>query len=499
MQYEYMRVYLDQMLKCPNCEQGFLAVEIPPPSNLAPLRADKHPRDSSSNSGPRVSGVNNNSGGASARWSPFSGTTAYTSAAQGQHTAKTQPTKESLKREREDVHGNSNFGFGGDGPVKKVRETNGNLVNDGNVDSLGNAYGSSKWFPEAGNANAFQGYNMKVNVNRELTATDVKKMISEKALSDIHKHLRNWKLAVAERASASEKKKAKERERQKSRLAKSVQNSGSQNNHSSPQIGSHLNEIPETAADHVEQEVPEFNVPDPDFYVFDHDRLQHCFKENQVWAAYDNDDGMPRFYALIHEVTRSDPFKLKLSWLNSRSTTEFGSLDWVGHGFTKTCGDFWVGRHETSNRLNSFSHKVKWGKGPRGVIQIYPREGEIWALYRNWSPDWNKDTPEKTRYSYEMVEVLEDYSEKHGVSVCPITKADGFRTVYNKQRNAKVLRHISKEEMFRFSHRVPHHILTGGEKPNAPKGLIELDPAATPLDLLHVMTATNDEESGKRH
>ncbi|KAL9225385.1 hypothetical protein vseg_001318 [Gypsophila vaccaria] len=504
MQYEYMRVYLDQMLKCPNCEQGFLAVEIPPPSNIAPLRADKQARNSSSKPGPRVSGANNAFGGASARWSPFSGTTAYrsnsNSATQGQPTTKTQSTKENLKRERDEAHGNSNFVLGGDGPSKKMRETNGNLVNEGNkwsgnTDSLGNAYDSSKWFPEAGSADAFQGHNMKVNnVIRELSSTEVRKMISEKAIADIQKSIRNWKLACAERASASEKRKVREKERQKSRLAKSMQNPGSQNNHSGAQIGPHLNKIPEAAADI--KVVPEFNVPDPDFYVFDHDRLQHCFNENEVWAAYDNDDGMPRFYALIQEVTRSDPFKLKLSWLNSRNTMEFGSLNWVGRGFTKTCGDFWVGRHETYDMLNSFSHRVKSVKGPRGVIQIYPREGEIWALYRNWSPDWDKDVSDKIRHSYEMVEVLEDYKEEHGVDVSPMTKAEGFRTIYNKQCGPKVVRHIPKEEMLRFSHRVPHYILTGDEKPNAPKGSVELDPAATPPELL--MTATNNEQSGKQ-
>ncbi|KAH9624401.1 hypothetical protein KSS87_017956 [Heliosperma pusillum] len=38
MKYEYMRNYLHQILKCPECQSGFLAVEIPAPSSLAPLQ-----------------------------------------------------------------------------------------------------------------------------------------------------------------------------------------------------------------------------------------------------------------------------------------------------------------------------------------------------------------------------------------------------------------------------------------------------------------------------
>ncbi|KAH9625674.1 hypothetical protein KSS87_000067 [Heliosperma pusillum] len=474
MQYEYMRIYIDQMLKCPNCEQGFLASEVPAPSNVAPLGPDKQSRESFKNSKARFSGGSNINGETSARWSPLSGTTAYRS----KSTSASELTKGSLKREREEAHANLDFGLKGEGSAKKIRKTNGNLSQPGigNLDTeLGNGY------TETGKVNAFQGNNVKANVNKELSAVDVKKMVSEKALVDMREKVRNWKL-VGEMA------KVKQSERKKSKHSKSVPDPGShKNNNNNPDshIGSKLKTI---------AEAPEFSVPDPDFHVFDNDRLENCFKENQVWAGYDNDDGMPRFYALIHEVTSVGGFKMRLSWLNSRSNTEFGVLDWVGRGFRKTCGDFWVGKHETDDRLNSFSHKVKWDKGPRGVIQIYPREGEIWALYRNWSPDWNRDTSNEIRHAYEMVEVVQDYKQEEGVYVAPITKAPGFRTVYCEQPDPKVLTHIPKEEMFRFSHRVPHHILTGSEKPNAPKGFVELDPAATPAHLLHETTATIDEQ-----
>ncbi|KAL5099647.1 hypothetical protein RYX36_003974 [Vicia faba] len=46
--------------------------------------------------------------------------------------------------------------------------------------------------------------------------------------------------------------------------------------------------------------------------------------------------------------------------------------------------------------------------------------------------------------------------------------------------------------MFRFSHQVPNHLLSGQEAHNAPIGCRELDPAATPLDLLQIETEAYD-------
>jgi hypothetical protein len=153
-----------------------------------------------------------------------------------------------------------------------------------------------------------------------------------------------------------------------------------------------------------------------------------------------------------------------------------------------------VGRYEIYNSLNSFSHKVRWTKGTRGVIHIYPRKGDVWALYRNWSPEWNELTADEVIHKYDMVEVLEDYSEELGVTVTPLVKVAGFKTVFHQHLDPKEVRRIPREEMFRFSHHVPSYLLMGQEGPNAPKGCRELDPAATPPELLQVVVDVKEEE-----
>ena len=41
MKYEFLRVYVDQILKCPHCQLGFPAVEVSAPSSLTPGRPSK--------------------------------------------------------------------------------------------------------------------------------------------------------------------------------------------------------------------------------------------------------------------------------------------------------------------------------------------------------------------------------------------------------------------------------------------------------------------------
>ncbi|KAJ0972570.1 hypothetical protein J5N97_020529 [Dioscorea zingiberensis] len=247
-------------------------------------------------------------------------------------------------------------------------------------------------------------------------------------------------------------------------------------------------------SDNATTGIVSIDVPDPDFYDFDKHRSEKSFGGDQVWATYDNEDGMPRFYALVQKVISLKPFKIRISFLTSKTNSEFGSLDWVGSGFAKTCGDFRVGRYVTNDTVNIFSHRVQWEKGLRGIIKIIPRKGDTWALYKNWSPDWNEHTADSVIYKYEMVEVLDDYNEDQGVSITPLLKVAGFKTVFHRHLDPKKIRRIPKEEMFRFSHQVPSYILTGEEAHNAPKGCCELDPAATPMELLQVITEAKKDE-----
>ncbi|KAJ1286878.1 hypothetical protein BS78_03G385800 [Paspalum vaginatum] len=237
----------------------------------------------------------------------------------------------------------------------------------------------------------------------------------------------------------------------------------------------------------------EMMVPDADFYSFG-DHSESSFQSDQLWAMYDEEDGMPRYYALIRKVISTHPFKVKLAHLKANDCNEFRASNWISYGYSKTCGEFQVGVSKHIDHVNIFSHKVKSERDPGGIIRIFPKKGDIWALYENWSPDWDEFTPDDTLYKYELVEVLGSYNPAEGVSVMPIVKVPGFVSVFKPLHNTKKSRMIPKEEMLRFSHQVPFHVLTGEEAHNAPKGCYELDPGSTPQELLRVDPLSGDAE-----
>ncbi|KAL1827298.1 uncharacterized protein LOC108207403 [Daucus carota subsp. sativus] len=235
-----------------------------------------------------------------------------------------------------------------------------------------------------------------------------------------------------------------------------------------------------------EEELKKMEVPDSDFHDFDNDRTKESFAENQVWAVYDEDDGMPRLYALIRKASKKSS-KLQISWLNSASNMEPESAKWIDSGFHQTCGDFCIQKEKIGIEMNSFSHRVAGWMKEANVFQIFPKKGDVWALYKNWSPEWNKHTTEEEKHKYEMVEVLADYDESKGVTIVPLVKVPGFRAVFGKNSDEKEVRMVPKEEIFRFSHQVSCYLLTDQEATNLPNGSKELDPAAMPLELLQVI------------
>lgn len=550
MHYEYLKVYLNNTLLCPNCHQAFVAAEMAPPGNMSKSSKSYPPQPHQNRSNQEPSGNpaknttyahNIRQGGSAgpnfskhtnAHWGAFSNM-AGTGNSEPSIAAKAanvvQQVNERFKRAREESQG---FGLKSDLPSKR-------RVLDGD----GQYHGEKMSFPmSTGNGGAgtrsisgFQGFSVphstRPNGTRELTTLETRKMLMEKARVEIRKKLGEWN-SEADR-KAAEKRKLEQRKEEKKKNAmnggaqanvigessstkradasgKHVASSsadasgknvgGSSANASEKHVGSSSGDASgkhvgssSTDAEHKEDTVTlSMNVPDPDFHDFDQDRMEKAFEDNQIWAAYDDDDGMPRFYAFIQKVISRKPFKMKIGWLNSKTNSEFGPMEWVSSGFSKTCGEFRIRKFEMNKSLNSFSHKVKWTKGTRGILHIVPQKGDIWALYRNWSPEWNELTPDEVIHKYDMVEVLDDYSEEQGVAVTPLIKVAGFRTVFHPHPDQSKVVRIPKGEMFRFSHQVPNYTLTGQEAQNAPKGCLELDPAATPLELLQVITAVGE-------
>lgn len=514
MQFEYVLLYLNKKLECYNCKEPFVAVQIPPPqlNPQAPYSAHM-PQHSSSN--PTEGGMFHGPAGHPGVQTMNGIQVPCESTKRVHEDAQVSATMEDAMKGRTNAFKRANAGetyvaSRGEKP-KRRRRTNEQILNDSGGAKTSHLPRGSET-AGFGNSNGFHrpfGETEKISIGskwpastRELSLFEIRNMLMAKARSEIGKKLDEWNNMAPTRKASNKNAGLKETRKTKERVsinsvakadANGVDHLGNkpdeQNlNTSLPPSSSVISETqPSDSATLA------MTVPDPDFHDFDKDRTVNAFGENQVWAAYDDDDGMPRYYAMIHNVISRKPFKMRISWLNSKSNAEFGPLNWVGCGFYKTSGNFRVGQYKNNQSINSFSHRVKWAKGERGAIRIYPRKGDVWALYRNWSPEWNENTPDDVIHQYDMVVVLDEFNEEKGIAVIPLVKVVGFKTVFRQHEHNEQAKVIRKEEMFRFSHQVPSYLLTGQESPSAPKGCLELDPAATPMELLQVIPETRED------
>ncbi|XP_071692538.1 uncharacterized protein [Rutidosis leptorrhynchoides] len=225
------------------------------------------------------------------------------------------------------------------------------------------------------------------------------------------------------------------------------------------------------------------DVPESEFSNFDRDKEEHCFAVDQVWAVYDTVDGMPRFYAQIKKVY-SSAFKLRIMWFEADPENDL-EKKWAEEGLPVALGRFRRGdSEETKDRL-MFSHRVSYEKGSkRFSFVIYPKKGEIWALFKDWDIKWSSDPENHKEYNFEIVEVLSDFDNDNGVLVAFMVKVEGFVSVFQKTSRVRLAEHrIPSNELFRFSHQIPSLKLTGNERADVPVGSFELDTASLPDDL----------------
>jgi hypothetical protein len=530
MQYEYLRIYLNHNLLCPNCHHAFMAVETGFPSNgtsssftwTTKVQQQKNHTtvDHSYQSASRTSSIPGTGhhgayqqentyesyNSQSFQFNQYPKTTGP-AAANGYSTL----VLEKSKRKHEENYIYNYFSSSNEYPSGRGRDAKRrrNINNGCAYASMGSdaeTVAATAGMPVIGDearVNSMSGEKFrsavsgrKANVLREIFQLDTRALLLEKAKAAVREKLQG--LNILSSSQFAEKRKTDGREKH---VKNNIKVNGILSDNPINKCKKYSSrdvdvKIPATDEFPEQKRVPvSIDVPDPDFHDFDKERTERAFSNDQVWATYDSEDGMPRLYAMVQKVISMKPFRIRMSFLNSKSNSELAPINWIASGFTKTCGDFRVGRYQIAETVNIFSHRVSWSKGPRGIIRIIPKKGDTWAVYQNWSSDWNELTPDDVIYKYEIVEVIDDFTEEQGVNVIPLLKVAGFKAVFHRHMGPDVVRRIPKEEFFRFSHRVPSRLLTGEEKNNAPKGCHDLDPAATPVDLLKVIEDGKEETS----
>jgi hypothetical protein len=209
-------------------------------------------------------------------------------------------------------------------------------------------------------------------------------------------------------------------------------------------------------------------VEDSDFYNFDADRSERCLKRGQLWALYADADGMPRHYALVAGVQRrGTQFRAQIRWLDGEE------------GKPCPCGQFNVGRAETVDSVNVFSHLVACVRVGREVYRVYPRKGSVWALHGG-------EEGNAGRTEYHIVVMLSGYVERYGASFGYLEKVEGFRSIFRRRdAGSHGVHFFQKDDLGALSHQIPVWKLPKGEGSALPPGdCWELDPASLPPELL---------------
>ncbi|CAH8306092.1 unnamed protein product [Eruca vesicaria subsp. sativa] len=231
------------------------------------------------------------------------------------------------------------------------------------------------------------------------------------------------------------------------------------------------------------------DIPDPEFNVFEDERKPENFAVNQVWSTCDSRDGMPRRYARVRKVLASG-FKLRITYLKpvQEKYDESIPVAW---------GKFSNGEIEDVENRSTFSCQMLHTVCNK-VVSIYPRKGEIWAMFRDWDEDSNTPKNHELPYKYDFVEIVNDFEEEVGIGVAYLGKVKGFVSIYQREAKNSVLQaQFTPEQMLRFSHKVPAVKMTGMDKESVPAGSYELDPTALPKDIFQVEAVDSETMKGK--
>ncbi|KAG6513532.1 uncharacterized protein LOC121969535 [Zingiber officinale] len=200
------------------------------------------------------------------------------------------------------------------------------------------------------------------------------------------------------------------------------------------------------------------------------------FKVDQVWAVYDERDAMPRSYAKVTYIV--SPCTVCVAFLEPNPMLD-EEIRWVEENLPCACGIFRVGR-EAHLDISRFSHRVNFDiSKKKSFYRIFPKEGEIWALYRNWNKSWRSS--DFLHYKCRVVEILSDFSES-GISIRSLVEVDGYMTFFTKQLDDgfQLTKQLNRVEMLSFSHRIPAYSVVDIKNNAIPQGSWHLEPDALP-------------------
>lgn len=215
-----------------------------------------------------------------------------------------------------------------------------------------------------------------------------------------------------------------------------------------------------------------------DYYNFGDNRAVECFKIGQIWAVENHlQDTQTYCYAQINTISKS---AIGIRWLKPIPIGK-SERRWCDASLPVACGSFCLDL-DLSEQVSSptaFLYNCRCVPGvTEDQFEIYPRKGEVWALYEDWDLDeWSYNPETIGRCTFKLIEILSDFSKYVGAKGAYLLKVDGFKSVYQRETKEgnPVTIDISPRYMYMLSHNVPAYKFTGGEIDGVVSGMLELD------------------------
>ncbi|KAF7805158.1 DnaJ like subfamily B member 14 [Senna tora] len=208
-------------------------------------------------------------------------------------------------------------------------------------------------------------------------------------------------------------------------------------------------------------------------YDFSMGKSKEKFERDQIWALYGDGDQMPGTYAVIKKIEVAPKFRLHVAFLEPCSPPKAiaGAI---------ACGTFMVKNAKTQILSRSaFSHQLQVEPVAGNRYEIYPRKGEIWALFK--AQNYESTCSNHGRGDCQIVEVLADNDKS--IKVLVLVRQSDTKPIYKAprvQRSKTGVIEIPRGDAYRFSHQIPA-IWHNGEDNIDLRGCWELDPSSIPV------------------
>ncbi|PNY13315.1 chaperone protein dnaJ [Trifolium pratense] len=207
-------------------------------------------------------------------------------------------------------------------------------------------------------------------------------------------------------------------------------------------------------------------------YDFNKEKSREMFQCGQIWAIYGDRDGMPDVYVQIKKIGSTSNLRLHVSELEPCSPPK-------GLKQTISCGSFKIKKAKLQILSPSaFSHPLKIEPMENSIYEIYPKKGEIWALYKD--QNYELTSSNQGRGECYIVEVLAE-SDKC-IQVVVLVRLNGSQPIFKApiiRRSKTSILEILREEVGRFSHQV-HAFQPSGKDDVHLSGCWVVNPSSIP-------------------